>query len=54
MKSFFYTVESSKVQNECDFLIDYDVKYGSGECEVLDIYYKDTTAKSKWFKDVSC
>lgn len=53
MKSSVYTTESSRVQKECDFLIEYDVKYGSDESEVLDIYYKDTTAKSKCCKDVS-
>uniref|UniRef100_A0A336LVA8 CSON003078 protein n=1 Tax=Culicoides sonorensis TaxID=179676 RepID=A0A336LVA8_CULSO len=37
--------ETFKVRNESGFLIDLDVKYGDEDDEVLDVYYKESTAK---------
>lgn len=37
--------ETYKVRHECGFLIDFDIKYGIDDDEVLDIYSKETTAK---------
>lgn len=43
----FDDVETYKVRNECGFAIDFDVKYGTEDDEVLDVYSKRSTVKSK-------